>query len=164
MVGIGYYILNIQNNQRNQTLSLKTQQQTLETRQAQLFMGIYNQTNSRDFVAARTFVAQQDFSNFADFMQIYDRNLNPESLINYESLDYMINFYEGLGVLVKENLIPIRYVALLMAGITRKLWEKHALVVDEIRKAENQPRIASEWEYLYNELMKYMEEHPELAT
>ena len=164
LVGIFYYIMTLKNQQRNQELSLKAQQQTLETRQAQLFMGIYNQTVSSDYVSARTKVARLDYSNFNDFMKIYDPDLSPEAKENYEALDYMISFYEGLGVLVKEGLAPIRYVALLMAGITRRLWEKLGLVITEIREYNNQPRIASEWEYLYNELMKYIEEHPELAT
>ena len=164
MIGIVYYLLILRNQQRNQELSLKAQQQTLETRQAQLFMGIYNQTVSSDYVSARTKVARLDYCNFDDFMKIYDPDLSPEAKENYEALDYMISFYEGLGVLVKEGLVPIRYVALLMADITRRLWEKLALVIDEIREYNNQPRIASEWEYLYDELMKYMEDHPELAT
>jgi len=32
-----------------------------------------------------------------------------------------------------------------------------------MRKLIEQPQWASEWEHLYNELMKYMKEHPELA-
>jgi len=42
MVGIGYYILNIQNNQKNQEI-------TLETRQAQLFMNIFNTFSSKEY-------------------------------------------------------------------------------------------------------------------
>ncbi len=71
---------------------------------------------------------------------------------------------EGLGVFVKEDLVDIKLMALLMAGSMRMSWEKHRDIIYEERKRMNYPRYASEWEYFYNELMKYMEEHPELAT
>jgi hypothetical protein len=37
-------------------------------------------------------------------------------------------------------------------------------IVEEGRRELNLPRWYSETEYLYNELMKYIEEHPELKT
>jgi hypothetical protein len=74
------------------------------------------------------------------------------------------NYYEGVGVLVKENLVDIRLVAELIAGTTRKFWEIHAPIVAEMRRYTEQPRFLSETEYLYNRLMRYMDEHPELKT
>ena len=41
LVGIAYYIMTIRNQQKNQDMQL-------ETRQAQLFMQIYNRFNDRD--------------------------------------------------------------------------------------------------------------------
>jgi hypothetical protein len=38
MVGITYYILNIQNNQKNQELALKAQEHATETRQLDIYM------------------------------------------------------------------------------------------------------------------------------
>ena len=68
-----------------------------------------------------------------------------------------VNYYEGVGVLVKENLVEIRLVAELIAGITRKFWEMHQPIIAEIRAFTGQPRFLSETEYLYNRLMEYME-------
>ena len=73
-------------------------------------------------------------------------------------------FYEGLGVLVKNNLVPMRLIAETITGITRMYWEKFVPIVDDGRREFNLPRLHSETEYLYNELMKYIEEHPELRT
>ena len=73
-------------------------------------------------------------------------------------------FYEGLGVLVREGKLNIRWVALLLSAPTRQLWEVHAPFIDEIREATNVKRGMAEWEYLYNELMRYLEEHPELKS
>ncbi len=74
----------------------------------------------------------------------------------------VVFFYEGIGVLVKEDILDIRWVALLMSGMTRDYWERLAPYVSNIRDALDRPRFVIEWEYLYNELMKYIEEQPEL--
>jgi hypothetical protein len=43
-------------------------------------------------------------------------------------------------------------------------WEKLAVIIEQWREARNYPRLASETEYLYDELIQYMQEHPELKT
>ena len=71
---------------------------------------------------------------------------------------------EGVGVLVREELLDIRFVALLLSGHVQMFWEKNLPIIDEWRQFWNNPRVWSETEYLYNALMKYMEEHTELNT
>ena len=74
-------------------------------------------------------------------------------------------FFEGLGVLVKEGYIDIKLVALLMTGLTRKWWEGiYMSWIEEARKEKDYPRFMSEAEYLYKELMKYVEQHSEITT
>jgi uncharacterized membrane-anchored protein YhcB (DUF1043 family) len=46
VVGIAYYLFIMRNSQRNQELTLKAQEQALETRQTQLFMQIYQDMSS----------------------------------------------------------------------------------------------------------------------
>ena len=43
-------------------------------------------------------------------------------------------------------------------------WCARAPIIEEIREVTNNPRIYGELEYLYNEVVRYLEEHPELAT
>jgi len=73
----------------------------------------------------------------------------------------IVGFYEGVGVLVKEGLIDIRLVALLMTGTTTLFWRKMEPFIDEIRRRAY-PRAYIETEYLYNALMDYIKEHPEI--
>ena len=81
------------------------------------------------------------------------------------SLSRVGMFYEGLGVLVKEGYVSIRLVALLMTGMTRRWWERiYKAWIEDGREKGNFKRWMSEAEYLYNDLMKYLEEHPELKT
>ena len=180
LVGVFYYIMTIRTNQRNQEISLKnqeltlqsqeltrkTQEQALETRQAQLFMNIYNQSfANQEWLDAYNKVVTTHWADYEEYIQI-NNYWNPEKsdkeFIRASSL--VLCFYEGLGVFVKEGLVDIRLIALTMTFMTRTLWEKLAPVINESRKRMNYPRQMSEFEYLYDELMKYIEEHPELKT
>ena len=155
-VSILYYTMILRN-------ANKTQQNQLETRQVQMFMHIFNYSQTPGYIKASRVFGLMQFENFEEALQLVDPT-NPETVENNEALSTIITFYEGLGALVKEGFLDIRWVALLMAGTTRHNWEKIEPVIEEIRKGMNYPRFASEMEYLYKELMKYMEKHPELAT
>jgi len=76
----------------------------------------------------------------------------------------MMNFYQGVGVLVKANLVDIRLISHLMSNSTKEFWEKVEPIVEEARENWYGPGFLIQTEYLYNELMKYSEEHPELKT
>ena len=167
LIAAVFYILNLRISQRNQELMLKAQeqsaraqQQTLETRQAQMFMNIYDQVKSSEFTSAYSkVIAQTKWSTFGEYREFYSKD--PEFRNMAESLGL---FYEGLGVLVREGLLSIRMVALLFCGMTRLYWEKHQPIVEDGRRAWGHKRWLSESEYLYNELMSYLKEHPELDT
>jgi len=68
------------------------------------------------------------------------------------------------GFLVRFRLLDIRYIAYLASWPTRMYWEKYKPIIEDIRRLQNAPRADSESEYLYNELMKYLEKHQELKT
>ena len=159
-----YYTLTLRYTRRNQELALKAQEQALETRQAQIFMQIYNQShNDPSFIKAfgRIFelVGTNPVKSYEEFQKIRENEQDRDAISRVSF------FYEGVGVLVKEGYVSIRLVALLMTGMTRLWWEglyKSSIV--EGRKLMNSLRWMSEAEYLYDELMKYIEEHPELKT
>jgi hypothetical protein len=153
LVGVFYYIMTIRTNQKNQ-------QMQLETRQAQLFMQLYNRfrddTQSLDM--EKSFFNVK-IESFQDFMRLWrtDEDFG-------ETLSALGGFYEGIGVMVREGYIPVRLVALQWGGNTRRFWEKMEPFMSAVREHQEFPRAWSETEFLYNELMKYIEEHPELKT
>ena len=51
-----------------------------------------------------------------------------------------------------------------MAGMTKSLWQIIDPYLDEMRERSGFIRMSSEWEYLVNELNRYLEENPELYT
>ena len=168
IVGIIYYITIMRSTQKtreltleSQELSRKAQQQTLETRQAQMFMQIYNQShNDPSFINDMHRIFPKKISSYEGFWKEMEDDPELENATQRTGM-----FYEGLGVLVKEGYIDIKLVALLMTGTTRRWWENlYKLWIEDGRKKFGFPRWMSESEYLYNELIKYITDHPELAT
>jgi hypothetical protein len=145
LVAAAYYVVNMR--------------ATLQTRQAQLFMQIYNRVQEPDFLPSWNEIMQ---TNFKDYQEFKLKIVNDPSKIT--SLNKIVAFYEGVGVLVKENLIDIHLVAELMCGVTRKFWEKIEPVIEEYEKEADFRRYTSETKYLYNRLMEYLATHPELQT
>ena len=171
LVGIVYYITIMRNTQKTRELTLqsqelarKTQEQALETRQAQLFMNIYNQslTNPQfDDVVHR--IIHLRWKDWDEYQALFDYT-NPETRDNHLAMSTLMNFYCGVGVIVRENLVGIRLISQLMSNNVKGFWEQVAPIVEEGREHWYGPNWIKDIEYLYNELMKYAEEHPELET
>lgn len=123
-----------------------------------MFMEIYKQASTREFNEAIMKILHSQWSSYPEYEELYkDKEFRDAS-----NLTQM--YFEGLGVLVKEGLLDIRWVALLMCGMTRFYVEKHLGMLEEGRRAVGHRRWFSEAEYLHGELMRYLEEHPELQT
>ena len=149
LVGIVYYIMVLRNQQ-------KSQKHAEDTRQAQLFMNIYNELLTESEIMY--LLMDMEYDDFEDFERKYGRDNNPEA--NNMITKHML-LVEGVGVLVREGYVSVRLVALLTSGLVRIGWEKLRDYVYEMRK-RSFPRWSSEYEYLYNTLMEYAEKHPEL--
>jgi hypothetical protein len=153
LVGVFYYIMTIRSNQRNQRMQL-------ETRQAQLFLQLYNRyrDDMQDLDIYSTFL-DVEIGSTEDFIRLWrtDEEFG-------KTLASLGGFYEGIGVMVREGYIPVRLVALQWGGVTRRFWEKMEPFMSDVRELQEFPRAWAETEYLYNELMKYIEEHPELKN
>ena len=154
-VGVFYHIMTLNNTR-------KTQQLQLETRQAQLFMNLYETFRSPTFrkqLDEVLFIIE--FEDWDDMQRNFDPVDNPDTRVSWFSV---ASFFEGVGVLLKRNLIDISMVDDLLATAIRMTWEKIGPIETESRKRLNLPRLWDDFEFLYKELMKYHEEHPELKT
>jgi hypothetical protein len=173
IVGIAYYLIIMRNSQRNQEISLKNQELTLqsqeltrkaqehatETRQAQLFMQLNSRWREIDWQRITPTIS----TKVSGWEEVKERSENdPEFRYMISEIPSM---YEYLGVIVKEGYLRIRLVALMWAGMTRTFWENIVEpILDEMREDTGYARGLSETEYVCRELLKYMDEHPELAT
>ena len=156
-VGVVYHIMTLRNTKKNQELQL-------ETRQAQLYMSIFQTSTQPEFMKASRRILLSEWNSAEDFFKdfnFFNKDVPDNELMI--SIYHIMSFYEGLSVLVREGLLDIRLVALTIAGNTKQVWEKFIPIIDGIRDGWY-PRVFDGTEYLYYELIKYMDEHPELKT
>ena len=137
----------------------KTQQTQLETRQAQFYMQLFNKITSVESIKQIGIIRSAEWSTYEEWLDVYQKNDDYRN-----AFSWFLTTMEGFGVFIREGLIDIRLIALFIAGPSRELWEAHKEIIYRERERRNMPRYGSEWEYSKNELMKYMEKHPELAT
>jgi len=157
LVGIVYYITIMRNSQRNQELTLKAQEQAIETREAQLMMQLWN--SYTEYREEAWFWRNIEYEDFDDFWERYGSDMS-----FWTKYGTILGWYENVGVLVKEGLLNMRLIALMYAGATRQFWEKFEPLMDGLREKFDYPRVYSETAYLCETLIQYMEEHPELKT
>ncbi len=134
----------------------KTQQQQLETRQAQLLMGIYQFFYSQTYTEHEYILTHYEVKNYSDWVKAME---NKEYYCAHASRHA---YLEGIGIMVKQGLLDIQLVAQLMSGPVRWFWEHFEAITLDVRKEMSWPRFMIEVEYLYNALNSYAESHPEL--
>ncbi|MBN2335242.1 hypothetical protein JXL21_06745 [Candidatus Bathyarchaeota archaeon] len=156
IVGVAYYIMNIENNRRNQELTLKAQEHALETRQAQLFMSIYQSIYTTEGLRSEYNMPKTTLKTYEELERLYQEE------DAYKAWSWYGTFYEGIGVLVKEDLVDIGHVALLISGGVINFWEKYRELYLDTRSKMNWPRFGVETEYLYDRVIEYGEANPGL--
>ena len=172
-IGVFYHIMTLRNTRKNQQLQL-------ETRQTQLFMNLYETWRNVQYRKQWLELMHLKWTDWEDFRGkygLYSGEAHPE-LLTFQS---QMSFFDGIGVLVKKGLIDIGYVHELLYTTIMWTWEKNQPLVEGFRRVvtpwedhlrvvrvetgeEIYPEIYKNFEYLYDELMNYIEEHPELAT
>jgi hypothetical protein len=166
VVGILYYLIIMRNSQRTRELTLqsqeltrKAQEQALETRQAQLFMQLYNRLNEGEFCESYGKVVYgYEWEDFDDWKKKYHPKVDLDAWIPWVSV---ARFFLGIGTLVKRKLIDVDLVADIMGGPVIWTWDKMSPIVKELKVDLKRPQLWDDFEYLYNEI-KNIEQHPEL--
>ena len=144
MVGVAFAYLEVRN--------LAKQRETdVETRQAELFMQIYDHYYREDFlIDENEILFHWEWKDFEDFWQKYGPETNPKAFSKWDSVG---TYFRGVGVLVKRKLIDPDLVDELMGTSIILHWEKSGPIMKEFR--ERYWPHAYEWfEYLYNEMKK----------
>ena len=129
LLGVVYYVLDMRSRSRQ--------------RQTDLVMRLYTTFGDTGFQKAWQRFMTTDYEDYDDFVKKYG-SWAPEAGL----------FLEGLGVLLKRNLIDIELVDDLFSGPIKYAWEKFKPIVEDARKQLNYPAYAEWVEYLYNEMKK----------
>ena len=144
-VALVYYAMNLRN-------ANKTQLMAQETRQASLFMQIYNQfTSERVMETSIEIMAQWEWSSFEEFQQKYGAGTNPSA---YSKFMKIINYFEGVGILLKRGLIDEEFVSDLMGAPLMMVWEKTQPVIEGIREFYDDSELWDNYEYLVKQVTK----------
>ena len=128
---------------------------TLETRQTQLFMNFNNQWTG-GIRKQWNEIKRWEWKDYEDYHAKYGDNESQDQLLTVGS------YFEAMGVYVKEGLVSIRLIALFSTTVLMRFYEMFSHIAKHERVLFNQPRIGIETDFLYNELIKYHKEHPEL--
>ncbi len=149
IIGVAYYILNIENNRRNQKLAIKAQEQSTETRRMELFLQIWRDFNSQENIniVAELFNLKPDYE---EYLQKYDSHVNPSFFARRSGLWY---FFNSIGELLRLNYIDPDLLNRLNMDINViVVWENWAHIIKKNRAVENMPDLWDGFEYLYNEM------------
>ena len=154
LVGIFYYIMTLRNQQKNQQLSL-------ETRQAQLFMYMYDKWSSEDHTRKFSEIQKWEWKDYDDFQEKYGKEKNPDIYIRFSTIG---RFFEGIGVLVKRELIDPYFVDDLMSSHILRFWDKFGeSIIIETQTRENSPQYYEYIVYLAQIIRSIVEkQHPEI--
>ena len=149
LVGIFYYIMTLRNTRKNQELHL-------ETRQAQLFLNIYDAYTSKQFHIDRAKMMHLwEWTDYDDFIAKYDSDVDPEARAIFDSI---LMWLEGLGTLVKRGLIDPELVHDLMYAFIINFWERHLPIFSHFRE-QHGPKMVEDLESLYDHMNRLSEKH-----
>jgi hypothetical protein len=141
IVAATYYLLMVRN--------------TIRTRQAQLFMEIYQQYSSEDVQKTFIDLLHLEWIDIVDFERKYGSGDYPEL---YAKREAHFAWYDGMGVLLKKNLVdPEMVYETLGHGGAIYMWNKFGSLIKEQREIYNVPDRFTGFEYLAEEMKKMKE-------
>jgi hypothetical protein len=115
------------------------------TRKTEIIMKIYDRFSSKEIVEAISKVGAAKFESLDDYRKKYGLT---------EAIEIAVLF-EGVGVLLEQNLIDIKMVDRLFGPTLNSLWERMMPLIYAMRKGLNEPFFFSHFEYLIKKLSAY---------
>jgi hypothetical protein len=125
-----------------------------KTRRTEIIMKIYDRFSSREMVEAINKVGNSKFESLNEYRKKY----------GFTEVTEIAVLFEGLGVLLEQNLIDIKMVDSLFGPTLNLLWERMQPVIYAMRKGLNEPFFFSHFEYLCNRLSAYRKGHAKASS
>jgi hypothetical protein len=151
---IVYYANILNNANKTRELQLKAQEQALETRQAQMFLTIYNRMLDEKFSKnVNEVLMKWEWSDWDDFLEKY----GPDTDI-HDTFNLVMMFYEGIGILINKGLIKASLIDDFLSAAIVIVWEKYGPIVYQLREYYGAPQTFEWVEYLYNQIKPIVEE------
>jgi multisubunit Na+/H+ antiporter MnhC subunit len=118
-----------------------------KVRRTDIIMKIYDRFGTRDIVEAINRVGSANFENLADYSKKY----------GFTDVTLIAELFEGIGVLLEQNLIDIKMADSLFGPTINLLWVKMKPVLYAMREGLKEPFFFSHYEYLIKRLNSYRE-------
>ena len=126
-----------------------------KARKIEMFMRLYEQRTTTE-VTRRFFQHMgSNWEDYEDYLRKYDSEVNPEHAAARNS---HWSFYEGLGLLLRDDLIDRETVYTLQGVPCLLNWFKWETVIKEIRKGTLGDDWMENFEYLADEMIKMRQE------
>jgi len=119
------------------------------TRRTDVIMRIYDRFGSKEMVEAMNSVGR---------LRSMKPGFPPQDALT--GVTQIAIIFEGLGVLLEQNLIDIELVDSLFGPTLVSLWDPIRPVIIGMRESLKEPFFFSHFEYLYNRLNEYRKKHP----
>ena len=119
------------------------------TRKTEVIMKIYDRFGTREIVEAINRVGNAKFENIADYNKKY----------GFTDVTQIAELFEGIGVLLEQNLIDIKMVDRLFGPTLNLLWVRMKPVLYAMREGLKEPFFFSHYEYLIKRLNSFRESH-----
>jgi hypothetical protein len=116
-----------------------------QTRKTEVIMKIYERFGTREIIEAINRVGNAKFENIADYSKKY----------GFTDISLIAELFEGIGVLLEQNLIDIKMVDSLFGPTINLLWVRMKPVLYAMREGLKEPFFFSHYEYLINRLNAY---------
>jgi hypothetical protein len=108
-------------------------------------MKIYERFGTREIVEAINRVGSAKLENIADYNKKY----------GFTDVTLIAELFQGIGVLLEQNLIDIKMVDRLFGPTLNSLWIRMKPVLYAMREGLKEPFFFSHYEYLINRLNSY---------
>ena len=149
MVGIAYYLMILQNQQ-------KTQKHQQETQKTQLFMQLYQSSFNVENSETYWDIISWQWETHEEYQEKYGPRANPDKA--YRAIAYYYVF-DGLGMLVRNNVVDINTVYRMLGRRIINIWFKIETTIERVRKQlDPGPDYLEDFEYLAMEMVRMRKE------
>lgn len=155
--GFTYYALTVRNAQRTRELTLKAQEQAIESRNTQFLIQMHKEITNEEGI--KIVFSDKTWDTFDEWWEMYGPINNPDAFSKWFK---MILAHETIGLLLKRDFLDIEVIDDLMSGAILMTWDRYEAIIDGLRERYGYPQLQEHQEYLANEIRKIVKnQHPD---
>ena len=151
IAGFSYYVLAVRANQKNQELTLKSQEHATETRQIDIYMRWQLLQTNPEWMQNYNEVHSLEWEDFEDFARKHSHTENPESAGKRFAV---WSYWNGLGYLLSRGVIDSDTMYDMMGNACIGSWIKFEPIIQGFREHDGRPETWRWFEYLADEMKK----------